>query len=236
MLKPSHFSVTLLSLSPFKSIGPTPLDRRIVLLEELLQRMRKLVSFRRNVRMSIDRFPAQVLQGGQAAGERFDELQGDLLSSRVNVEHIPTASVPLALGHVVMDQFQDAVKVGNRLNVLCVRLQVKRRRVTLHTQVLGARRRFDAEREQVSVVRAVPDEEGAGGLGRQHGVGLLPVDGTPVEATLLELVERGEHHLVLRLGGERLIALRQPHVGVHGAAAHRGVKLAVSYHGAVPAL
>ena len=88
--------------------------------------------------MSIDCFPAQVLQGGQAVGERFDELQRDLLSSGVNVVHIPTASVPLALRHVVMDQFQDAVEVGNRLNVLRVCLQVKRRWVTLDAQILGA--------------------------------------------------------------------------------------------------
>lgn len=185
--------------------------------------------------MSIDCFPAQVLQGGQAAGERFDELQRDLLTSRINVVHIPTASVALALRHVVMHQLQDTVKVGNGLNVLRVCLQVKRRRVALDPQVLGARRCLDTEGEQVTVVRAVPDEEGAGGLGCQHGVGLLPIDGAPVEATLLELVERGEDHLVLRLG-ESLETVRQPHVGVQEAAAHCGVKLAVSYHGAVPAL
>ena len=86
------------------------------------------------------------------------------------------------------------------------------------------------------VVGAVPDEEGTGGLGRQHGIRLLPGDGAPVEAALLELVERGEDHLVLRLGGERLVKVRQPHVGVQEAAAHCGVKLAVSYHGAVPSL
>lgn len=88
----------------------------------------------------------------------------------------------------------------------------------------------------MSVVRAVPDEERAGGLGSQHGVRLLPGDGAPVETTLLELVERGKDHLVLRLGSEGLVTVRQPHVGVQEAAAHCGVKLAVSYHGAVPAL
>lgn len=86
----------------------------------------------------------------------------------------------------------------------------------------------------MSLVGAVPDEECAGGLGRQRGVGLLPGDGAPVEATLLELVERGEDHLVLRVGGESLVTVRQPHVGVQEAAAHCG--LAESYHGAVPAL
>lgn len=135
-----------------------------------------------------------------------------------------------------MHQLEDAVKVRSRLNVLRVCLQVKRGRVALDAQVLGARRRLDAEGEQVPVVRAVPDEECAGGLGRQHGVGLLPGDGAPVEAALLELVERGEHHLVLRLGGESLVTVRQPHVGVQEAAAHCVVKLAVSYHGAVAAL
>lgn len=135
-----------------------------------------------------------------------------------------------------MDQLEDAVKVGNRVNVLRVCLQVKRGSVTLDAQVLGARRRLDAEGKQVSVVGAVPDEERAVGLGRQHGVGLLTSDGGPVEAALLELVERGEDHLVLRLGGESLVTLRQPHTGVQEAAAHCGVKLAVSYHGAMPVL
>ena len=81
------------------------------------------------------------------------------------------------------------------------------------------------------VVGAVPEEECAGGLSCQHGIGLLPGDGAPVEATLLELVQCGEDHLVLRLGGEGLVTLRQPHVGVQDAAAHCVVKLAVSYHG-----
>lgn len=106
----------------------------------------------------------------------------------------------------------------------------------MDAQVLGAGRRLDAEGEQVSVVRAVPDEESAGGLGRQHDVGFLPGDGSPVEATLLQLVERCKDHLVLRLGGESLVTVRQPHVGIQEAAAHCVVKLAVSYHGAVPAL
>lgn len=135
-----------------------------------------------------------------------------------------------------MDQLEDAVKVGHGVNVLGVRLQVEGRGVTLDAQVLGARRRLDAEGEQVPVVGAVPDEERADGLVRQHGVGVLAGDGGPVEAALLELVEGGEDHLVLGLGGERLVALRKPHAGVQEAAAHRGVKLAESYHGAVPVL
>lgn len=135
-----------------------------------------------------------------------------------------------------MDQLEDAVKVGDRLNVLRVCLQVKRGRVTLDAQVLGARRRLDTEGEQVSVVGAVPDEERARCLARQHGVGLLPSDGAPVEATLLEFVEGGEDHLVLRFGGESLVTVWQPHAGVQEAAAHCGVKLAVSYHGALPDL
>lgn len=134
-----------------------------------------------------------------------------------------------------MDQLEDAVKVGNRLNVLRVCLQVKRGHITLDAQVLGARRRLDAEGEQVAVVGTVPNEERACRLCRQYGIGLLPSDGAPVEATLLELVERGEDHLVLRFG-ESLVTVRQPHVGVQEAAAHCVVKLAVSYHGAVPAL
>ena len=100
--------------------------------------MRKLFSFRRNVQMSIDRFPAQVLQGGQAAVERSDELQRDLIPSREDVGHIPTVRVPLALRHVVMNQLEYAVEVGSRLNVLRVCLQAKRGRVALDAQVLGA--------------------------------------------------------------------------------------------------
>lgn len=114
------------------------LDRRIILLQELLKRMRKLFSFGRNVQMSIHCFPAQVLQGGQTAGESFNELQRDLLPSGMNVVDTPTASVPFALRHVVMHQLEDAVKVGNRLNVLGFCLQIKRGRVALDTQVLGA--------------------------------------------------------------------------------------------------
>lgn len=184
--------------------------------------------------MSIYCFPAQMLQGGQTTGERFDELQGDLFPSRVDVVDIPTASVPSALRHVVMNQLEHTVKVWDKANVLLVCLQVKRGRVALDAQVLGARRRLDTEGEEVSVVRAVPDQEGAGSLCRQHGVGILPRDRAPVEATLLELVQSVEDHLVLHLGGERFVTVRQPHAGVQGAAAHRGVKLAVSYHGAVP--
>lgn len=135
-----------------------------------------------------------------------------------------------------MDQLEDAVIVGNRLNVLRVCLQEKRGSITLDAQVLCARRCLDTEGEQVPVIGAVSDEECAGGFSRQHGVGLFPGDCAPVEATLLKFVERGEDHLVLRLGGESLVTVRQPHVGVQEAAAHCVVKLAVSYHGAVPAL
>lgn len=107
-------------------ISQTPLDRSVILLEEVLQIMRKLVSFGRNVQMSIDGFPAQVLQSGHAAGERSDELQRDLLPTAVNVVDIPTLNVPFILSHVEMNQLENAVKVGNRLNVLRVSLQVKR--------------------------------------------------------------------------------------------------------------
>lgn len=186
--------------------------------------------------MSVHCFPTKVLQGGQVTGERSDEFQGDLLTSRVNVIHVSTASVPFALRHIVMDQFEDTVKVGDRLDVLRVCLQVKRSCITLDAQIFGARRCLDTEGEQMAVVRTVPHKEGACGLSCQHGIGLLPCNGTPVEATLLELVESGEDHLVLRLGGESLVTVRQPHVGVQEAAAHCGIKLAVSYHGAVPNL
>lgn len=109
--------------------------------------MRKLVSFGRNVHMSIDCFPAQVLQGGQTTGERFDKLQRDPFPTRVNVVDIPTASVPFALGHVVMNQLEDTVKMGNRVNIFGVCLQVKRVCITLNAQVLCARPGLDTEGE-----------------------------------------------------------------------------------------
>lgn len=49
--------------APSRASSPTPLDRSVILLEELLQRMGKLVSFSGNVQVSVNRFPAQVLQG-----------------------------------------------------------------------------------------------------------------------------------------------------------------------------
>lgn len=185
--------------------------------------------------MSIDCFPAQMLQGGHAVGERFDELQRDLLPTGVNVVDIPTVDVPFILKHVEINQLEDAVKVGNRLNVFRVSLQVKRVHVTFDTKVLGARCCLDTEGEQVLVVRAVTDQKSAHLLIRQHGIGILASDGAPVEATLLELLKCGQDHLILVVAGERFVMVRQPHVGVQGAAAHHGVKLAVSYHGAVPA-
>ena len=102
--------------------------------------------------MSIDCLPAHVLQGGQITGERFEKLQRDFLSSRINVVNIPSAGVPFALRHVVMNQLEDAVKVGYRLNVLRVCLQVKRGCITLDTQIFGTRRSLDTEGEQVTVV------------------------------------------------------------------------------------
>lgn len=184
--------------------------------------------------MSVHSLPAQVLQAGQGEGEGLDQLQGNLLHPAVDV--VGAASVPFALGHVVMNQLEDAIKMGSRLDVLGVRLQVERGRVAEDAQVLGARRRLDAEGEQVLVVGAVPDEEGAVGLRGQHEVGLLARHGPPVEAALLQLAHRGQHHLVLRLGAESLVEVRQPHAGFQEAAAHCVVKLAVSYHGSVPTL
>lgn len=46
----------------FKSRSQAPLDGSVVLLEELFERMRKLVSSGGNVQMAVDCFPAQVLQ------------------------------------------------------------------------------------------------------------------------------------------------------------------------------
>lgn len=105
----------------------------------------------------------------------------------------------------------------------------------MDAKVLGARGCLDTEGEKVSVVSAVTDQKGAHFLGCQHGIGLLAGDGAPVEATLLELLKSGQDHLILSFRGESFVMVRQPHFGVQGAATHRGVKLAVSYHGAMPA-
>lgn len=185
--------------------------------------------------MSIHCFPAQMLQGGHAVGERSDELQGDLLPAGVNVVDIPTVIVLFTLTHVEINQLENAVKVGNGLNVFRVSLQVKRVHVTFNTEVLGARYRLDTEGEQVLVVGAVTDQKGAHLLIRQHGIGIPAGDGAPVEAALLELLKCGQDHVILVSAGERFVMVRQPHVGAREAAAHHGVKLAVSYHGAVPA-
>lgn len=103
----------------------------------------------------------------------------------------------------------------------------------MHPQVLRARLGFDAEREKVSLVRAVSDQEGAAGFGIQLVIGFFAADGAPVEAALLELPDGTLDHLILKLGAECLVTLRlQPRAHVKRAAAHCDVELAVCYHGA----
>ena len=97
-----------------------------------------------------------------------------------------------------MDELEHAVKAGHLLGVARVRLQVKGAGVALDAQVLGARGSLDTEGEEVAVVRAVAHQEGAGGLGAEHGTGLLAPHGAPVEAALLELAHGRQHQLVLQ--------------------------------------
>ena len=189
--------------------------------------------------MTVDRLPAEVLQGGHPRRQGPQELQGDLLGGRVDevggAGPVP-AGRPSLGGHVMVHQLEHAVETGHRLRALGVRLQEEGAGVALDAEVLGARRRLDAEGEEVAVVGAVADEEGAGRLGAQQAVGLFAADGSPVEAALLELAHGAQDQLVLHLGAEGLEAVgREPHAGFEGAAAHRGVKLAVGYHGAAPA-
>lgn len=100
--------------------------------------------------------------------------------------------------------------------------------LALDAQVLGPRLGLDAEREEVALVRAVADEEGAGGLGAEQQVRLAARHGAPVEAALLQLAHCVHYQLVLALGTEGLEA----QAGVQGAAHPGGGKLAVSDHGA----
>uniref|UniRef100_A0A8B9C0V8 CDP-diacylglycerol--glycerol-3-phosphate 3-phosphatidyltransferase n=1 Tax=Anser brachyrhynchus TaxID=132585 RepID=A0A8B9C0V8_9AVES len=127
-----------------------------------------------------------------------------------------------------MDQLEHAVEAGHGLAAAGVALQGEAAALALDAQVLGARLRLDAEGEEVPLVRAVPDEEGAGRLGAQQQVGLAARHRAPVEAALLQLAHGVHHELVLALGAERLEA----QAGVEGAAHPGGGELAVGDHGA----
>lgn len=135
-----------------------------------------------------------------------------------------------------MDEFEDAIKARHRLLAPGVSLQEEGAGITLDAQVFGARCRFDAEREEVVVVRAVAHQEGARGLCAQQGAGLLPAHSAPVEAALLQFAHSREHHLILRPRTEGLVPVGgQGHAAFKGAAAHGAVKPTVRYHGALPA-
>lgn len=92
--------------------------------------MGKLVPFAGYVQVSVDCFPTQVLQAGHSGGERFEELQRDLLPSRVDVVGgVPSPRVflhqrsPFGGWHVVVDQLEHAVEAGHSLHALGVRLK-----------------------------------------------------------------------------------------------------------------
>lgn len=197
-----------------------------------------MLSFTRNVHVPVHSLPAQVLQGRQCARQRPEQLQRDFLSSRVDIIH--AASVPYGQsasrrGHVVMDEFEHAVEARRGLRALGVRLQVEGLVVALHAQVLGARVGFDAEREEVSVVRAVPQEERSAGFRAQHVIGLFTADGAPVEAALLELHHGVLNHVKLQVRAEGFKAVMLQ-TALEQAAAHSAVKLTVSDHGAKSAV
>lgn len=186
--------------------------------------------------MPVDSLAAEVLQRGDAGGERAAEHQRDLLSTRVNVVGALGMQGPSGLlgpgagggRHVVVHQLQHAVEAGHGLAAARVALQREAAALALDAQVLGARLRLDAESEEVPLVRAVPDEEGAGRLGAQQHVCFAARHRAPVEAALLQLAHGVHHQLVLALGAERLEA----QAGVQGAAHPGGGELAVGDHGA----
>lgn len=135
----------------------------------------------------------------------------------------------------MMDEFQDAIEARHRLLAPRVGLQEERAGVALDAQVFGAGARFDAEGEEVVVVRAVAHQEGTRGLSAQERAGLLPAHRAPVKAALLKFAHGREHHLILRLWTEGLVPVGgQAHAAFKGAAAHDAVKPAVRYHGALP--
>lgn len=230
------------------------LDRCVIVLEELLKRLRQLIALGRYIYMSVKRPAAEVLQAGHAGGQGSEQLQRNLLLSRVNEVCTPIHStaaisaIPISLdcrcgcvrssstGHVMMYEFQDTIKPWHSLRAPGVCLQEEGAGITLDAQVLGARSRLHTQGEEVVVVRAVPHQEGAWGLLAQQGAGLLATHSVPVEAALLQFAHGCKHHLVLCPRAEGLEAVGgQAHFALEGAAAHGAVKPAVRYHGALPA-
>ncbi|VCW93145.1 unnamed protein product, partial [Gulo gulo] len=237
-------------------LAPTPvlcsLKRGIVLVQEFPNGPRQLGDFLIGVQVAIDGLPTEMLKSGHVGGEGPAQHQGDLLAPRVDVIGSPGRIPGERLGwrllrhlggglgrwrgegggaggrHVVMHQLEHAVEAGHRLRAPGVALQREAAPLALDAQVLGPRLGLDAEREEVALVRAVADEEGAGGLGAEQQVRLAARHGAPVEAALLQLADRVHHQLVLALGAEGLEA----QAGVQGAAHPGGGKLAVGDHGA----
>lgn len=135
----------------------------------------------------------------------------------------------------MMDEFEDTIEARHHLFAPRVSLQEKGGGIALDAQVFGACGRFHTEREEVVMVRAVPHQEGAWGLGAQQSAGLLPAHGAPVEATLLQFAHSREHHLILLPRTEGLVPVGgQAHAAFKGAAAHGAVKPTMRYHGALP--
>lgn len=95
------------------------------------------------------------------------------------------------------EKLQYAVKPRHRLRTAWVGLQREAARLALNAQVLGAGLGFDAEGEEVPVVGAVPDEEGARRFGAEKQVGLGARHRAPIESTLLQLMDRTQHQVVL---------------------------------------
>lgn len=227
----------------------------IVLVQELPNGPRQLGDFLIGVQVAVDGLPTEMLESGHVGGEGPAQHQRDLLAPRVDVIGSPGGRPRQRLGgrlfwhlgggrggftrwrreggraggrHVVMHQLEHAVEARHRLRAPGVALQREAAPLALDAQVLGPRLGLDAEREEVALVRAVADEEGAGGLGAEQQVRLAARHRAPVEAALLQLAHCVHHQLVLALGAEGLEA----QAGVQGAAHPGGGKLAVGDHGA----
>lgn len=202
--------------------------------------------------MTVKRLTAEVLQAGQARGQRPEQFQWNLLSPRVDEVRTPIyaavaidtvhsgpdnrsgGSCSSGRGHIMVYKFQDAIKTWHSLRAPGVCLQKEGACITLDAQVLGASGRLHAQGEEVVVVGAVPHQEGARGLRAQKGACFLSAHSTPVEAALLQLAHGRQHHLILRPGAEGFVAVGgQAHSALEGAAAHGAVKPAVRYHGAL---
>lgn len=127
-----------------------------------------------------------------------------------------------------MDQLQDTVKARHWLAAVGVALEREGATFTLDPQIFGARLSLDTQSEEVALVRAVPNQEGASGFSAQEQVGLTTRHRTPVETAFLQLAHSIHHQLVFAFGAKGLEAQASVQ-----RVAHPGTgELAVGDHGA----